>query len=114
MSKVALAAAGGKRPYILRKGISRLADLADYVGSPVKDIFVDTKTGSANGDGSSWANPLSLMSDALSIVETGGRVFFRGDVREEITGSNLKFDISIIGVGGRHHADEPSSAYHPG
>jgi hypothetical protein len=100
-------------PFILRKGEASISDLRDFV-SPTPDIFVDAKTGSSAGDGLSWENAVNTMARGLAIVQTGGRVYFRGDIREEVTGSNLKFDIKIIGVGGQHHADEPSSAYHPG
>jgi hypothetical protein len=54
------------------------------------------------------------MGAALSAVQTGGKIYFRGDVREELTGSNLKFDITIIGAGSLHHPDLPSASYHPG
>lgn len=100
-------------PFILRKGLSSYSDLRDFV-SPVPDLFLDTKTGSDSNDGLSWDNALNTMGAALAKARTGNRIFFRGDVREELTGSNLKFDIKIIGVGGLHHPDEPSSAYHPG
>lgn len=98
---------------IMRTGVARFSELQDFV-SPVADLFVDTKLGSDGNDGLSFASPLYTMSAALSKALTGNRIFFRGDVREELTGSNLKFDIKIIGVGGLHHPDEPSSAYHPG
>lgn len=113
MSQVAVAASQGKKAKILRAGIARLSDLQDYA-SPVPDLFVDAKVGANSNDGLSWAAPLATMAQALSMVQTGGRVFFRGKIAEEIVGSNLKFDVTIIGVGGLHHADEPSSAYHPG
>lgn len=113
MSSIAVAASQGRKAKILRAGIARLSDLQDYA-SPVPDVFLDAKTGSNSNDGLSWDSAVKTMAQALAIVQTGGRIFFRGDVREELTGSNLKFDISIIGVGSLHHADEPSSAYHPG
>lgn len=113
MSSVALAPAQGRRAKLLRAGVAKLSDLQDYI-SPVPDLFVDGKTGSDSNDGLSWDSALDTMGAALGKALTGNRIFFRGDIREELTGSNLKFDIKIIGVGGRHHADEPSSAYHPG
>lgn len=113
MSSIARAASQNRKAKILRAGLARLSDLQDYA-SPTPDVFVDAKTGSTTGDGLSWDSAVNTMARGLAIVQTGGRVFFRGDIREEVTGSNLKFDISIIGVGAKHHADEPSSAYHPG
>ncbi len=113
MSQIAKAASQSRKAKILRAGVARLSDLQDYA-SPVPDVFLDAKTGSTSGDGLSWDSAVNTMARALAIVQTGGRVFFRGKIAEEITGDNLKFDISIIGVGSKHHADEPSSAYHPG
>jgi len=114
MSQVAKAASGNRRPFRLIKGVSRLSDLADGVMGPVDDIFLNTFAGNDGNDGKSWQSAVNTMSKALDLVETGGRIFFVGDVREELTGSNLKFDISIIGMGGLHHPDQPSSAYNYG
>jgi hypothetical protein len=82
--------------------------------APAQSYFVDTVSGSDSNDGKSWSKAFATMGAALTAVETGGRVYFRGDVREELTGSNLKFDVSIIGVGGLHHPDVPAAGYHPG
>jgi hypothetical protein len=112
MSQVALASST-RRPKLLRAGLAKLSDLQDYA-YPVPDLFVDGKTGADSRSGLSWDDALDTMGAALAKVQTGGRIFFRGDIREELTGSNLKFDVTIIGAGGLHHPDEPSSAYHPG
>ena len=114
MSQVAKAASGNRRPFRLIKGVSRLADLADGVMGPVDDIFLNTFAGNDAHDGKSWQSAVQTMGQALSLVETGGRIFFVGDVNEVATGSNLKFDISIIGMGGLHHPDQPSTAYNYG
>lgn len=76
--------------------------------------YVDTWAGGTNNDGLSWSTALSTMAAALTLAQTGDRVYFRGDVREEITGSNLKFDITIIGAGSLHHPDLPAAGYNPG
>jgi hypothetical protein len=76
--------------------------------------YVDTVNGSTTNDGKSWNNPFSTMALALAAVQTGGTIFVFGDVREELTGSNLKFDIKIVGVGTLHHPDIPGTGYHPG
>ena len=81
---------------------------------PAQSYFVDTVNGSDSNDGKSWAKAFATMSKALTEVETLGKIFFVGDVREELTGSNLKFDISIIGCGSQHHPDLPAAGYHPG
>ena len=76
--------------------------------------YVDTFDGSDTNTGKSWREPFDTMSAALSAAQTLDTIYFRGDVREELVGSNLKFDITIIGVGSKHHPDQPSSAYDPG
>jgi hypothetical protein len=73
--------------------------------------FVDTQHGANTNSGESWAAALSTMNEALSRAQTNDVVYFVGDVREEVTGSNLKFDITIVGCGGKHHADQPDSTY---
>lgn len=75
--------------------------------------FVDPFVGSDSNDGRTWATAFLTMSAALSAVATGGFIYFRGNVREQLVGSNLKFDVTIVGVGSLHHPDQPSSAYDP-
>jgi len=78
-------------------------------------LHVDTVTGvNAVDRGTSWSNPLATMTYALSLVATGGKILFRGDVREECIGSNLVFDVTIEGAGALHHADLPAAGYHTG
>jgi hypothetical protein len=82
-----------------------------------RPLYVDTFNGSDSDSGESWKSAFATMSKALTVAETGETIYFVGDVREELTGSNLKFDISIIGAGRTHHADQPGSGstlYHPG
>lgn len=104
-------------PYIMKKGVSKLSDLSDVLplAQPVQTYCVDTVNGSDGFSGKSWEYPFASMGKALSVVQTGGYIFFRGDVREELTGSNLKFDITIIGAATKpHHPDVPATGYHPG
>lgn len=82
--------------------------------SPAAHYYVDTVNGSASNNGLSWTTAFSTMAAALAAVSTGGTIHFRGDVREELTGSNLVFDVTIIGHGSLHHADVPDTGYHPG
>jgi hypothetical protein len=49
------------------------------------------------------------MAKAISMAQTGDTIYFRGKVTEEIVGSNLKFDITIVGCLSQHHADQPGS-----
>ncbi len=82
---------------------------------PSQSYFVDTVNGLDTNDGKSWATAFKTMAAALTAVATNGRIYFRGDVREELTGSNLKFDVTIIGCGNRpHHPDLPSAGANPG
>lgn len=75
------------------------------------DIFVDTFGGHDGANGYSWEKALQTMGAALTKAQTHDRIWFVGDVREELTGSNLKFDITVIGCGQKHHPDQPSAAY---
>lgn len=79
------------------------------------DIFVDTFNGASGANGYSWDTALATMAAALDKAETHDRIYFVGDVREEIsistiTDLNLKFDVSIVGCGGLHHPDQPGTA----
>lgn len=91
-----------------------------------KDIYVwaqarstatrDVRGGNDGASGVDWKNALRTMQEALSRAKTGDRIFFTGDVREELsiadtglTDLNLKFDLTIQGVAGLHHADQPGS-----
>jgi hypothetical protein len=76
--------------------------------SPNQNYFVDTIDGDLGGDGLSWDTAFKTMAQALSAVGTLGKIFVVGDIREHAVGSNLKFDVSIIGCGSLHHADSPS------
>ena len=100
--------------YILRKGVSALSDLVDD-SAKGNILYLDTLNGSDGNSGANWDQPLKTMSKALDLVETNGKIYFVGDVREELTGSNLKFDVSIIGAGNRpHHPDSPATGYNTG
>jgi hypothetical protein len=71
--------------------------------------------GSDSQDGLSWESPFLTLERFLDDVKTFDRLFFVGDIREEnLVGSNLAFDVQIVGAGGRHHPDVPSASYHPG
>lgn len=74
--------------------------------------YVDTFAGSSTGnDGRSPDRAFATMAAALTACSTGDVIFFKGNVREEIVGSNLKFDITIVGCGSLHHPDQPAAGY---
>ena len=78
--------------------------------------FVNTQTdttarGADTNRGNSWDKALRTMSRALTLAETGDTIYFVGDIREELTGSSLKFDITIVGAGMKHHPDSPGTGY---
>jgi hypothetical protein len=64
--------------------------------------YVDTVNGSNSYDGLSWDNAYLTMAKALEVVETYDHIHFVGDVREELTATNLAFDVTIQGHGNRH------------
>jgi hypothetical protein len=75
--------------------------------------FVDTEFG-GNIDGKTPEGAFRTMAQALAVAGSGDVIYFTGDVREELTGSNLVFDLSIVGCGGIHHADLPAAGYKTG
>lgn len=94
---------------------TQVADIHQARGRGVgASWYVDTFHGNDdNNDGSSWDSAFATMAAALTGAATLDTIYFRGDVREEIVGSNLKFDITIIGCGSLHHPDQPTAAYDP-
>lgn len=75
-------------------------------GRPGTCWYVDTWQGSDTNTGKSWREPFDTMSKALTSAATMDTIYFKGDVREQLTGSNIIYDITIIGVGARHHPDD--------
>lgn len=84
----------------------------DWFVDPNADVFTPkTKWGT----GKSFDRPFRTLAEALAACNTHDRIYITGNIREEnLICSNLKFDVHIIGLGGQHHPDQPSSAYHPG
>lgn len=87
---------------------SALANLM-LPNSPANIYYVDGYSGSDSNNGYSWTTAFLTMTAALAAVQTGGIIYFRGKIAEECVGSNLVFDVTIIGVGSLHHADQPGS-----
>ena len=76
--------------------------------------YVNTQS-AANGNGKSWDQPFTTMAAALAVAGTNDTIQFVGDVREELVGSNLVFDLTIIGMGtSPHHPDLPAAGYNVG
>jgi hypothetical protein len=98
-------------------GAGWLKDINDNFAAvdpqPATTYFVDTVNGSNNNNGQSFGSAFATMAKALSVAETGSTIYFTGDVREQLTGSNTLYDISIVGVGSLHHPDK-LVAEHPG
>lgn len=68
--------------------------------------FVDPQNGGSGADGRDPSSPLSTVAGALAKASSGDTIYVVGNITEEITGSNLLEDISIIGVANRpRHAD---------
>ncbi len=75
--------------------------------------FVDTERG--NGNGKKRGRAFSTMAQALSVVGSGDVIYVTGDVREELSATNLAFDVTIVGTNNNpHHADLPATGYRSG
>lgn len=82
-----------------------------------KTYFVNADPGSPGNDQRNGKTPQTAfltMRKALSVARTLDTIFFWGDVREEITGDNLVFDLTIVGLGALHHPDSPAAGYKVG
>ena len=89
MSSVAKAAVGGKRPFQMRKGISKLADLADGLGAVSLLMaaggnwyYCDPTNGTAGGDGLSAETANSSLLTVYNLCRDGrndGVLFLGGE-----------------------------------
>jgi len=95
---------------------AQLGSLLGNIDPYVNNIFLDTTNGDDDqvSAGESWGTAFKTMEAALETVETLGEIHFVGDVREELVGSNLVFDVKIVGHGSLHHPDLPATGYNPG
>ena len=107
MSKIAKGASGNQRPYVLRKGISVLSDLADgsgaswgYPGAGYdrKRYFVNNISGSDSNDGESWDGAFATISQAVTAANAD-RVLPSGT-----TNDYLRNQIFIAGTGTAYSA----------
>ena len=68
--------------------------------------YVDANNGVDTNNGLSWNAPFLTMSKALTSLDSGDTIRFRGKIREQLTAPSQIFDVTIIGEGNRpRHAD---------
>ena len=125
MANLPSAPTGGKRPFVLRKGISSLSDLRDgasmwgYPGDyPGRVYYVNNITGSSGNDGLSWDRPFAQPSEAISASETyqathasgntniANQIFIQGTntMYTELTDSGERCDLVGISAGTMYDA----------
>jgi hypothetical protein len=67
--------------------------------------YVDTNR-SASGGGRSWSSAFLTMQEAFNVVSSGDKIYFVGNIREQLTTPTGAADVTIIGSGTRpRHAD---------
>ena len=73
--------------------------------------YVDTNSGNDNSNGKTWASAFLTMSQAFSVLDSGDRIFFVGNVTEHLTSPLARAqNVTITGATTRpRHADT-----HPG
>jgi hypothetical protein len=77
-------------------------DLPNIYG---KSYYVDSNRPSS-GDGRSWTSAFLTMAEAFAVVASGDKIYFVGNVREQLTTPTGAADVTIIGCGNRpRHAD---------
>lgn len=101
------------------RAASELETLLGFANPAGTTYFVNADPGTPLGgsdqfDGLSPSTAFRTMGKALSVAETLDTIAFWGDVREELVGSNLVFDLTIIGLGSLHHPDQPAATYKAG
>jgi hypothetical protein len=76
--------------------------------------YVDGNLGNAASNGKSWSTALLTMADAFNRMATGDTIFFKGNIREQISTPAGIFAGKIIGVGRPRHADAhtTNNGYH--
>jgi hypothetical protein len=70
-------------------------------GFPGNTWYVDTVNGnSSDCDGNTWGTAYATVAQALasSKLQSGDRIFLRGNIREQVTTPVNIFDVSFIGV----------------
>ncbi len=69
-------------------------------GFPGNTWYVDTVNGNTSTtDGNTWGKSFATMSQAFNKLSSGDRIYFRGNVKEQLTTPVNIFDVQVIGVG---------------
>lgn len=69
--------------------------------------FVDAKVGSDGNTGLKPSRPFATMAKAISLVDSGDVIHFRGKVREHVTADVGLSDVTIVGASNKpRHADD--------
>ena len=72
-----------------------------------RNWYVDAKVGSDGNSGKSRERPFLTMAKAISLVDSGDTIFFRGKVREQVSAVTGVSDVTIIGATNKpRHADD--------
>lgn len=94
----------GGIPYIKSDAGLMPLDTSKLLNPPI--FVAGNAIGSDSNDGLSWDKPYLTMQKAFDNVASGGVIFFRGNIREQIDTPAGVFDVSVIGYGNRpRHAD---------
>lgn len=73
--------------------------------------FVNTVSGSDFSDGKSWSTAFATMSAAFAKVASSDRIYFKGNVREQLTTPTGIFDVTVIGVGNTPRNSDAMTGY---
>jgi hypothetical protein len=69
--------------------------------------YVDAKIGSDGNSGKRRDRPFQTMAKAISLVDSGDVIYFRGKVREQVSAPLGVSDVTIIGASNKpRHADD--------
>lgn len=69
-------------------------------GFPGNTYYVDTVNGNQfTTDGTTWGTAFGTMAQAFAVIASGDRIYFRGNVKEQLTAPAQVFDVTIIGCG---------------
>jgi hypothetical protein len=94
----------GGIPYIRSDAGLMPLDTSKLLNPPI--FVAGNAIGSDSNDGLSWQKPYLTMQKAFNNVESGGVIYFRGNIREQIDTPAGVFDVTVIGHGNRpRHAD---------
>jgi len=82
------------------------------MGFPGNTYYVDTVAGNTSStDGTTWGSAFATMAQAFAKVASGDRIYFRGNVREQLTTPAGVFDVEIIGVGNTPRNSDAVTGY---